>query len=155
MKATLLLENNSLFGTRYLAEHGFSLYIEDEQTRILYDTGYSYPFIKKRGEDGYRPDTARLCDHLPRAPRPLRRCQVPHKVRTRRNAVDAPAGRCSSRGRTSSSGRRFINEENRECGFDTDRDVLERYFKLEFEPNVRWLTPQSGLPGEDPPAERL
>jgi len=45
MKLTLLTENNSLYATRFLAEHGFSAYIEDDGKKILYDTGYSDIFI--------------------------------------------------------------------------------------------------------------
>jgi len=46
MKTTLLLENNSLFNRFLNAEHGYSAWIEDEDVKVLYDTGYSDKFIK-------------------------------------------------------------------------------------------------------------
>ncbi len=46
MKTTLLLENNSLFNRFLNAEHGYSAWIEDEDIKVLYDTGYSDKFIK-------------------------------------------------------------------------------------------------------------
>ena len=46
MKATVLLENHSLFNKFYNAEHGYSAWLEDEHVKILYDTGYSDKFIK-------------------------------------------------------------------------------------------------------------
>lgn len=46
MKVTLLVENNSLFCVYLNAEHGFSAWIEDEQTKVLYDCGFSDNFIK-------------------------------------------------------------------------------------------------------------
>lgn len=46
MKATVLVENNSLFNKFYNAEHGYSAWLEDEDIKVLYDTGYSDKFIK-------------------------------------------------------------------------------------------------------------
>ncbi len=46
MKATVLVENNSLFNKFYNAEHGYSAWLEDGSVKILYDTGYSDKFIK-------------------------------------------------------------------------------------------------------------
>ena len=52
MKVTLLLENNSLYNTYFHAEHGFSAYMEDDGTKVLYDTGYSNAFIKNAEQMG-------------------------------------------------------------------------------------------------------
>ncbi|MDR1933542.1 MAG: MBL fold metallo-hydrolase [Spirochaetales bacterium] len=52
MKVTLLLENNSLFNRFLNAEHGYSAWIEDEDIKILYDTGYSDKYIKNAEELG-------------------------------------------------------------------------------------------------------
>lgn len=148
MKATLLLENNSLFGTRYLAEHGFSLYIEDEQTRILYDMGYSYPFIKnavKMGIDLTQLDYV-IISHAHRD----HSGGVKYLIKYYQENAVMHRPTMLVTGEDIFFRRRFINEENRECGFDTDRDVLERYFKLEFEPNVRWLTPNLAYLGKIP-----
>lgn len=45
MKATLLLENHALFCKFYNSEHGFAAWIEDEDKKVLIDTGYSDNFI--------------------------------------------------------------------------------------------------------------
>lgn len=148
MKVTVLLENNSLFGTRYLAEHGFSLYIEDEQTRILYDTGYSYPFLKnaiKMGIDLAQLDYV-IISHAHRDHSGGVKYLIQYY---QENAVMHKPVMLVT-GEEIFYRRRFINEENRECGFDTDRDVIEKYFRLEFEPNVRWLTPNLAYLGKIP-----
>lgn len=138
MRVTVLLENNSLFGTRFYAEHGFSLYIEDEQTRILYDTGYSDCFLKnamKMGIDLCQLDYV-VISHAHRDHSGGLKYLIQHY---QNNAVmHRPILLVT--GPEIFFRRRFLNEENRECGMDTDQDILERYFRLEFEPEVRWLT---------------
>jgi 7,8-dihydropterin-6-yl-methyl-4-(beta-D-ribofuranosyl)aminobenzene 5'-phosphate synthase len=46
MKVTILVDNTALYDRFYLAEHGFSAYIESEGCRLLFDTGYSDAVIK-------------------------------------------------------------------------------------------------------------
>ena len=46
MKITVLADNNTLIDRYYLGEPALSLYIEDEDQRILFDTGYSDVFIR-------------------------------------------------------------------------------------------------------------
>ncbi len=46
MKATVLLENHSMFNKFYNAEHGYSAWLEDEHVKVLYDMGYSDKFIQ-------------------------------------------------------------------------------------------------------------
>lgn len=46
MKLKVLLDNNTYIDEYYLAEPAVSYYIEDEETKILFDTGYSDIFIK-------------------------------------------------------------------------------------------------------------
>ena len=41
MKLTILVDNNTLIDQYYLGEPGFSLYIEEGEHKILFDTGYS------------------------------------------------------------------------------------------------------------------
>ncbi len=41
MKLTVLVDNNTFIDMYYLGEPGVSYYIEDEGTKILFDTGYS------------------------------------------------------------------------------------------------------------------
>lgn len=46
MKVTILVDNTALFDHMFVAEHGFSAYIEAEEKRILFDTGYSIAFLE-------------------------------------------------------------------------------------------------------------
>lgn len=46
MKLTVLVDNNTLIDRYFLAEPALSFFIEDGDTRILFDTGYSDAFIK-------------------------------------------------------------------------------------------------------------
>ena len=54
MKLKVLVDNNTYIDQYYLGEPAVSYYIEDEDTKILFDTGYSDIFIsnsKKMGID--------------------------------------------------------------------------------------------------------
>lgn len=60
MKITVLTDNNSLIDQYYLAEPAFCLFIEEENRRILFDTGYSDVFRingEKMGIDFSKIDT--------------------------------------------------------------------------------------------------
>lgn len=46
LKITTLIENNSYINNTLHSEHGFSLYIEINEKKILFDTGQSGNFIK-------------------------------------------------------------------------------------------------------------
>ena len=46
MKVHILVDNNTLIDQYYLAEPGFSVLIEENDTHILFDTGYSDIFIR-------------------------------------------------------------------------------------------------------------
>lgn len=46
MKITILVDNTALFDRMFVAEHGFSAYIETEGKKILFDTGYSDALVK-------------------------------------------------------------------------------------------------------------
>jgi 7,8-dihydropterin-6-yl-methyl-4-(beta-D-ribofuranosyl)aminobenzene 5'-phosphate synthase len=46
MRATILVDNTALFDSALTAENGFSVYIEADGRRILFDTGYSGVFIE-------------------------------------------------------------------------------------------------------------
>lgn len=46
MKATVLVDNYTLIDRYYFGEPGFSMWIEDGDRRILFDTGYSGIFMK-------------------------------------------------------------------------------------------------------------
>lgn len=45
MQLTVLIDNNSLVGSYFIAEPGLSLLIEDGDSRILFDAGYSDGFL--------------------------------------------------------------------------------------------------------------
>lgn len=54
MKLKVLVDNNTYIDRYYLGEPAVSYYIEDKDTKILFDTGYSDIFIsnsKKMGID--------------------------------------------------------------------------------------------------------
>jgi len=46
MKLTILSDNNTLIDWYFLSEPGFSAFVEDGDTRILFDTGYSGIFVE-------------------------------------------------------------------------------------------------------------
>ncbi len=46
MKITILVDNTALFDRMFIAEHGFSAYIEVEGKRVLFDTGYSDAVVR-------------------------------------------------------------------------------------------------------------
>jgi 7,8-dihydropterin-6-yl-methyl-4-(beta-D-ribofuranosyl)aminobenzene 5'-phosphate synthase len=46
MKITILTDNTALFDRMFIAEHGFSAYVEAEGKKILFDTGYSAAFLE-------------------------------------------------------------------------------------------------------------
>ena len=59
MKLTVLVDNNTLIDRYFLAEPGLSLLIEDKDTQVLFDTGYSDLFLRnaeKMGKDLSRLD---------------------------------------------------------------------------------------------------
>jgi 7,8-dihydropterin-6-yl-methyl-4-(beta-D-ribofuranosyl)aminobenzene 5'-phosphate synthase len=50
MEVTILVDNTALFDRMFVAEHGFSAYLEVEGKRILFDTGYSSAFLENAGK---------------------------------------------------------------------------------------------------------
>ena len=50
MKLTVLMDNNTYIDQYFLGEPAFSVYIEDADERILFDTGYSDAFIRNAEE---------------------------------------------------------------------------------------------------------
>jgi 7,8-dihydropterin-6-yl-methyl-4-(beta-D-ribofuranosyl)aminobenzene 5'-phosphate synthase len=53
MNVHVLVDNNSFIDRYFLAEPGFSVLIEDEGCRILFDTGYSDAFIRNSQKMGW------------------------------------------------------------------------------------------------------
>ena len=63
LKITVLVDNNALIGRYFLAEPGFSLWIECGGRKILFDAGYSGIFLRNArlmGIDAAAPDTVVL-----------------------------------------------------------------------------------------------
>ena len=63
LKITVLVDNNALIGRYFLAEPGFSLWIECGGGKILFDAGYSGIFLRNArlmGIDAAAPDTVVL-----------------------------------------------------------------------------------------------
>ena len=58
MKLTVLVDNNTYIDRYFLGEPGVSYYIEDEGTKILFDTGYSDAFLRNAESMGI--DTAKI-----------------------------------------------------------------------------------------------
>lgn len=52
MQLTFLVENNSLIGTTFLAEPALSLLVQDGETKVLFDAGYSDAFLKNARQMG-------------------------------------------------------------------------------------------------------
>lgn len=57
MKLTVLIDNNTYIDEYYIGEPALSYYIEDENERLLFDTGYSDAFIRNAPGDEYRFNT--------------------------------------------------------------------------------------------------
>ncbi|RPI77540.1 MAG: MBL fold metallo-hydrolase [Desulfobacteraceae bacterium] len=52
MEITVLVDNNTLIDRYFFAEPGLSLLIQDEETTVLFDTGYSDIFLKNAAKMG-------------------------------------------------------------------------------------------------------
>ncbi len=52
MQLTFLVENNSLIGTTFLAEPALSILVQDGETKVLFDAGYSDAFLKNAHQMG-------------------------------------------------------------------------------------------------------
>lgn len=138
MKATLLVENNSLFDTFFHAEHGYSLYIEDGDKRILYDTGYSDAVVKNAVKMGI--DLAGLDYIIVSHAHYDHSGGVKHIIKYYKDNAVARRPIMLMTG-PEIFRKRYMIKEGRDISFDVDPDILEQYFKVQYEPNIRWLTP--------------
>lgn len=143
MKAAILVENTARVATTFLAEHGFSLYLEDQGIRVLYDTGKSDVFIKNaeklnidltqldyviisHGHADHSGGMRYLIDYYRKKMvmrKPVLLMTEPRIFLRRRALIDRGLGGVQ------------------ECSFEVDQELLEQYFDVRFEPGVRWLTP--------------
>lgn len=137
MKVTLLLENNSLFGKYLNAEHGFSAWIEDQDVKVLYDFGFSDKFIHNAEALGIDLCTA---DYV----------ILSHGHRDHswglKHLLKYYDGRAMARkpvfiySTEDLFCRKFNFIKSRSAGIDFDREILDRYFRVEPSPEPRWLT---------------
>lgn len=137
MKATLLLENNSLFGSYLNSEHGVSIWIEDEDIKVLYDFGFSDKFIKNaealhidlRTADyvvlshGHRDHGCGL-KYLLKYYRDNAMARKPIMLVTMEDIFY----------------KKYNFKKNHASCFDTSREMIEQYFDLRITPEPLWLT---------------
>lgn len=137
MKATLLVENNSLFGRYLNAEHGYSAWIEDESIKVLYDCGFSDKFIKNaealgidlRTADyvvlshGHRDHTGGL-KYLLQYYREKAMARKPIMLFTHEDIFL----------------RKYNFKKNHFSGLDVSREIMEQYFDVRVTPGPLWLT---------------
>lgn len=138
MKAVMLVENTALFATRLLAEHGFSLYIEDDEQKILYDTGCTDTVVKNAVKLGIKLEDLHYIiishnheDHSGGL-RHIIKYYQDNAVMRKPTLIMSGMGIFNRR--------KFLVPPHTEIGFKMDLDVLERYFNVVFEPGVKQLT---------------
>ena len=137
MKVTLLLENNSLFCKYMNAEHGYSAWIEDEQTKVLYDFGFSDKFIKNAEAMDIDLLTADyvILSHCHRD----HSCGLKHLMKYYRDKALAkrPIFLVSEEGIFA---KRWNFTKNHNSGMDVEREFIEEMFDFRIEPNPLALT---------------
>lgn len=137
MKATLLVENNSLFNRFLNAEHGFSAWIEDENVKVLYDTGYSDKFIRNAEELGIdlrQADYVVLShahyDHCGGLKYLLKHYRDNAMFRKPTLLVAHPDFFLE----------KFEFNWGKPIGLDVDRGILDQFFDVRVSPEPVWLT---------------
>lgn len=137
MKVTLLLENTSLFGKYYNAEHGYSAWIEDDDIKVLYDCGFSDKFIKNAEAMGIDLRTADYVvlshghrDHI---------CGLKYLLKYYRDMAMArkPVMLFTTEDLFL---KRFNFIKKHNSGMDVSRELLDQYFDVRVTPEPLWLT---------------
>ena len=137
MKVTLLVENNSLFCVYLSAEHGYSAWIEDGQTKVLYDCGFSDKFIKNAEDLGI---DLRTADYVV-----LSHCHRDHSGGLkylmkyyRDNAMfKKPILLVASE---NIFAKRWNFTKNHNSGLDLSPEDLSQFFNLRIQETPLWLT---------------
>ncbi len=137
MKVTLLLENTSLYARYLNAEHGFSAWIEDETTKVLFDCGRTDKFIKNAEDLGIDLRTADYVvlshghlDHtggfkyLIKYYKDMALARKPILLFTQEDIF----------------AKRYNFTKNRSSGFDVSREIADQYFDVRVTPEPLWLT---------------
>ncbi|MDR1178899.1 MAG: MBL fold metallo-hydrolase [Spirochaetales bacterium] len=137
MKVTLLLENNSLFNRFLNAEHGYSAWIEDEDIKVLYDTGYSDKYIKNAQELGI---DLRQADYVIISHAHYDHCGgLKYLLKYYKDTAMArkPVLLVAH---DDFFLKKFEFNWGKAVGFDIDRDILNTYFDVRVVREPLWLT---------------
>lgn len=131
------MENTSLLGRYYNAEHGYSAWIEDEDVKILFDCGFSDKFIRNaealnidlRTADyvvlshGHRDHTGGL-KYLIKYYKDMAMARKPIMLFTMEDIFF----------------KKYNFKKNNSSGLDVSREVMEQYFDVRITPGPLWLT---------------
>lgn len=149
MKLTVLVDNNTLIDQYYTGEAGLSFYIEDEETTILFDTGYSDVFIRNSVKlninlqhihflvlsHGHNDHTWGL-DHLVRL---IQEYQIQHPEFIKPKLIAHPQVFYSK-----------SNDDKCEIGSLLSENQLFKYYDLQLDHNPVWITKNIVFLGEIP-----
>jgi len=147
LKLTVLVDNNTLIDHYFLAEPGVSYYIEIDEMKVLFDTGYSDIFIKnatKMGIDLLDIDAVVLSHaHLDHT------WGLQHLIQAyaERRFENKPARRPALIAHPSVFDRRFIPGMG-DIGCLVSEETARRYFDLQLTRQPTWLHPNLVFLGE-------
>jgi 7,8-dihydropterin-6-yl-methyl-4-(beta-D-ribofuranosyl)aminobenzene 5'-phosphate synthase len=147
VKLTVLVDNNTLIDRYFLAEPGVSYYIEIDDMKVLFDTGYSDVFIKnasKMGIDLLDTDMVVLSHaHLDHT------WGLQHLIQAyaERCFENRPAKRPALIAHPSVFDRRFIPGIG-DIGCLVSENTARQYFDLQLTCQPRWLHPKLVFLGE-------
>ncbi|MBC2713190.1 MAG: MBL fold metallo-hydrolase [Desulfosarcina sp.] len=147
MKLTVLVDNNTLIDHYFLAEPGVSYYIEIEEKKVLFDTGYSDVFMKnaaKMGIDLLDTDTVVLSHaHLDHT------WGLQHLIQAyaERQFENRPTKRPTLIAHPSVFDRRFIPGLGN-IGCLISEETASQYFDLQLTRQPQWLHPNLVFLGE-------
>lgn len=149
VKLTVLVDNNTLIDHYFLAEPGVSYYIEIDEKKILFDTGYSDVFMRnatKMGIDVLDADTVVLShSHLDHT------WGLQHLIQAyaERRFENRPARRPTLVAHPSVFDRRFIPGLS-DIGCLVTEETACQYFDLQLTRQPQWLHPNLVFLGEIP-----
>jgi 7,8-dihydropterin-6-yl-methyl-4-(beta-D-ribofuranosyl)aminobenzene 5'-phosphate synthase len=149
VKLTLLVDNNTLIDHYFLAEPGVAYFIDIDNAKVLFDTGYSDVFLKnaaKMGIDVLDVDTVVLSHaHLDHT------WGLQHLIQAyaERQFENRPAKRPTLIAHPSVFDRRFIPGIG-DIGCLVTEETVGQYFDLQLTDQPTWLHPDLVFLGEIP-----
>jgi 7,8-dihydropterin-6-yl-methyl-4-(beta-D-ribofuranosyl)aminobenzene 5'-phosphate synthase len=147
VKLTVLVDNNTLIDRYFLAEPGVAFYIEIDDRRVLFDTGYSDVFMKnaaKMGIDVLDVDTVVLSHaHLDHTWGLQHLIQAYAERRFENRPLKCPA----LVAHPSIFDRRFIPGLG-DIGCLVPEETVRQYFELQLSRKPQWLHPDLVFLGE-------